>query len=111
VAAAVLLLALQLAPRTPTAMALENRRDEVRTDLDRRGLERWLEARLARVEGVGSVDVHARRRNIRMDADTLSRDTTQIERRLVETASVELTNLGLVDPPSVNVRVAPRRTQ
>jgi hypothetical protein len=107
---ALLLLALQLARRAPATMPLQRRQDGVDVELDRRGLEHWLEARLARVEGVGSVDVHARRRKIRVSGDTVSHETTPIERGLADAAAADLDSLGLVRRPTVRVHVAPRRT-
>lgn len=57
---AVLLLLLQLARRKPTVVELQDRNAAVRVDLDRKRLERWLAARLSRVEGVASTDVRVR---------------------------------------------------
>ncbi len=107
--AAVLLLALQFARRRPSALPVRPRADSVQVDLDRRGLEHWLEARLAKVGGVGSVSVRARRRSVRVRADAVARDTAPIERRLDEAAVEELAELGLVRPPSVDVHVRPTR--
>jgi Family of unknown function (DUF6286) len=106
---AVLLLALQLARRRPSALPVRPRTDAVQVDLDRRGLEHWLEARLAKVEGVGSVNVRARRRNVRVRADAVARETAPIEHRLDEAAAREIAGLDLVRPPSVDVHVRARR--
>ena len=110
VVAALLLLTLQLARRRPAALVVQRRRDVVHVDLDRRGLEDWLETRLAKVDGVGAVNVHARRRRIRVRADAVSRETAPIERRLDEAASTDLAGLDLVRQPSVDVHVRQRRT-
>ena len=107
--AAVLLLALQLAPRRPSALPWRPRADAVQVDLDRRGLAHWLEARLAQVGGVGWVRVRARRRSVRVRADAVARDTAPIEQRLDEAAVDRLTELDLMRRPSVHVRVRPRR--
>jgi Family of unknown function (DUF6286) len=107
--AAVLLLLLQFARRRPSALPVRPRADGVHVDLDRRGLEHWLEARLAKVEGVGSVDVRARRRNVRVRADAVARETAPVEHRLDEAATREIGELDLVRPPSVDVHVRPRR--
>lgn len=111
VVAALLLLALQIARRRPAALPVRPHRDVVDVDLDRRGLERWLEARLAKVDGVGVVNVRARRRgNVRVRADAVSRQTGPIEHRLGEAAERELADLDLVRRPSVDVKVRPRRS-
>jgi hypothetical protein len=107
--AAVLLLMLQFARRRPSALPVRPRADAVHVDLDRRGLEHWLAARLDKVEGVGSVNVRAHRRKVRVRADSVSRDTAPIERRLDEAAARELDRLDLVRSPSVDVNVRPRR--
>jgi Family of unknown function (DUF6286) len=106
---ALLLLVLQLARRRPSALPVRRHRDAVHVDLDRRGLEHWLEARLSKVDGVGAVDVRARRRSIRVRADSVSRETTPIEGRLGEAAGRELAKLDLVRRTAVNVHVRPRR--
>lgn len=107
--AAALLLALQFARRSPSALPVTPRTDAVHVDLDRRGLERWLENRLDKVDGVASVQVRAQRRKVRVRADAVSRDAAPIERRLDEVAAREIAELDLVRPPSVDVRVRPRR--
>ena len=107
--AAVLLLVLQFARRRPSALPVRQRADAVQVDLDRRGLEHWLEARLGKVDGVASLNVRAQRRKLRVRAATMSRDTAPIERRLQEVATGEVAELDLVRPPSVDVDVRPRR--
>jgi hypothetical protein len=107
--AAVLLLALQFARRRPSALPVRPRADAVQVDLDRRGLEHWLEARLTKVGGVGTVTVRANRRKVRVRADAVSRDTAPIEHRLDEAAAREVAELDLVRPPTVDVHVRPRR--
>jgi hypothetical protein len=87
---------------------IRRRHDAVDVDLDRRGLEDWLEARLARVDGVGAVKVRAHRRRVRVRAEAVARDTTPIERRLDEAATRELAELDLERAPSVDVRVRSR---
>jgi hypothetical protein len=109
IVAAVLLLLLQFARRRPTALPVRPRADGVHVDLDRRGLEHWLEARLDDVEGVGSVSVRAQRRKVRVRADAVARETAPIEHRLDEAAVREIGALDLVRPPSVDVHVRPRR--
>lgn len=108
VVVAILLLALQVARRRPSAVPIRRRHDAVDVDLDRRGLENRLEARLARVDGVGAVKVRARRRRVRVRAEGVSRETAPIERRLDEAATKELADLDLERPPSVDVRVRSR---
>lgn len=110
VVVAVLLLALQLARRRPSSVPIERRADAVDVDLDRRGLENWLESRLARVDGVGDVKVRARRRRVRVRAESVARETGPIEHRLDEAATRELADLDLQRSPSVNVRVRSRST-
>jgi hypothetical protein len=108
VAVAVLLLALQVAHRRPSAMPIRRRNEAVDVDLDRRGLEDWLEARLARVDGVGAVKVRAGRRKVRVRAEAVARDTAPIQGRLDEAATRELAEFDLERPPSVDVRVRSR---
>ena len=107
--AAVLLLVLQFARRRPSALPVRQRAEAVHVDLDRRGLENWLEARLGKVDGVASLKVRALRRKLRVRADAVSRDAAPIERRLHEVATNEIAELDLVQPPSVDVDVRPRR--
>lgn len=108
VVVAILLLALQVARRRPSAVPIRREDDGVDVDLDRRSVENWLEARLARVDGVGGVKVRARRRKVRVRAESVARETEPIERRLDEAATRELADLDLERPPSVNVRVRSR---
>ena len=109
IVAAVLLLLLQFARRRPSALPVRRRADTVHVDLDRRGLEHWLQARLDKVEGVGSVNVRAHRRKVRVRADAVARDTAPVEQRLDEATAREIAGLDLVRPPSVDVHVRPRR--
>lgn len=109
VAVALLLLVLQLARRKPAAVELEGRREGLHVDLDRRGLEQWLGARLARVDGVASADVRSRRRKVKVRAEAISRDTDGVERQLGEAADDEVERLRLAKRPKVKVDVASRR--
>jgi hypothetical protein len=109
VAVGLLLLFLLLARRRPTAVPLSDRVAGSAADLDRGGLERFLAARLDRVDGVGSAGVRIRGGKARVTAVTPSRDTAPVESALRSAADGALGELGLATSLPVRVAVSSRR--
>ena len=108
-AAGILLLFLLLARRRPTAVPLADRVAGSAADLDRGGLERFLAARLERVDGVGGTNVKVRGGKARVTAVTPARDTAPVESSLRGAADAALGELGLATSLPVRVSVSSRR--
>ncbi|MCI3948350.1 MAG: hypothetical protein K0R11_284 [Acidimicrobiales bacterium] len=108
-AAGVLLLFLLLARRRPTAVPLADRVAGSAADLDRSGLERFLAARVSRVDGVGGANVKVRGGKARVTAVTPARDTAPVESSLRGAADAALGELGLASSLPVRVSVSSRR--
>ncbi len=104
-----LLLFLLLARRRPTAVGLSDRVAGSTADLDRSGLERFLAARLDRVDGVGSAGVRVRGGRATVTAVTPARDTAPVEASLRGAADAALGELGLASSLPVRVSVSSRR--
>jgi len=109
VAVGLLLLFLLLARRRPTAVRLSDRVAGSAADLDRGGLERFLAARLDRVDGVGSAGVRIRGGRARVTAVTPARDTAPVESALRSATDAALGELGLATSLPVRVAVSSRR--
>ncbi|HZB72854.1 MAG TPA: DUF6286 domain-containing protein [Acidimicrobiales bacterium] len=108
-AVGVLLLFLLLARRRPTAVPLADRVAGSAADLDRGGLERFLAARVSRVDGVGGASVKVRGGKARVTAVTPARDTAPVESSLRGAADTALGELGLASSLPVRVSVSSRR--
>jgi hypothetical protein len=78
-------------------------------DLDRGGLERFLAARVSRVDGVGGASVKVRGGKARVTAVTPARDTAPVESSLRGAADTALGELGLASSLPVRVSVSSRR--
>lgn len=110
VAAGLALLVLQLVRRKPAAVELQDGDGPVDVDFDRRGLEKWLQARLGRVDGVASTRVRVRRRKLLVHAESVSSDSGAVERRLRQAAEEEVDQLRLAKRPTVKLDVDSRRS-
>ena len=110
VAAGLALLVLQLVRRKPAAVELQDGDGPVEVDFDRRGLEKWLEARLRRVDGVASTRVRVRRRKLLVHAESVSSDAPVVERRLRQAAEAEVAELRLARRPTLKLDVESRRS-
>jgi Family of unknown function (DUF6286) len=108
-AVGLLLLFLLLVPRAPRGLPLVPRVEGASADLDRAGLERWLGARLGRVDGVAGPSVRVRRGGVRVRVSTPGRETGSVELGVRAAAETALADLGLVSVPPVRVSVIPRR--
>jgi hypothetical protein len=104
-AAGVLLLGLEAASRRPQAVAMAGHDGAAPADLDRRGLERWLTARLSRVDGVSKTKVGISRKGAVIDAATPGRETERVRDQLRVTAGEALAELDLARPMPLRVRV------
>ncbi len=101
------ILAVQLVPRRPAALALSPVRGGAPARLDRRGVERWLSEQAGHVAGVADAEVRVGR-SVSVRARSLDPDTSAVERRLREDTSGQLSALGLEQPRRVKVQVRPR---
>lgn len=104
------LLLLELVRRRPPALRLTDRDGDVRADLDRRGIERWLATRLTDVEGVAGTKAKITRRAVEVKAQTPQRDVGDIQRRLEGAAQENLDQLGLAQPLRARAKVTSRRS-
>lgn len=105
VVAGVLLLMLEAASRRPQAVPMVGHDGAAFADLDRRGLERWLSARLDDVEGVSRTKVRITKKGAAVDADTPGRETERIRDQLRVAAGTALDELELARPLPLKVRV------
>jgi len=105
VAVGFLLLFLLFAPRRARAVPLAHRVAGAEADLDRGGLERWLEGRMARVDGVAAATVRVRRGAARVRASTPARETADVRERVRAAASAALGELDLASALPVRVAV------
>jgi hypothetical protein len=104
-AAGVGLLWLEATSRRPVAVAMAGHDRAAPADLDRRGLERWLGARVSRVHGVSKANVHVTKKGARVDAATPGRETARVRDDVVAAAGEALGELDLAKPMPVRVRV------
>ena len=109
IVAGVLLLLLQAWSRRPVAVAMAGHDGGTSADLDRRGLERWLSARLSKVDGVAGADVKVRKQGAVVDADTAGRETERVRDLLRVEAHNALDELDLASTMPVKVSVRSRR--
>ncbi|CAN5232357.1 hypothetical protein BH24ACT1_BH24ACT1_07210 [soil metagenome] len=108
IAVGVLLLVVEGARRRPDALLLAGRGPRVVSELDRRGVERWLVERIEGVEGVVGAGVHVGAKSAVVEATSLARDTGTIDQGVRQVAVDALNSLGLDHPLRVRVKVRPR---
>lgn len=104
------LLLLELVRRRPPALPMADRDGGVESDLDRRGIERWLSTRLSTVEGVTGPKAKITRRTVEVSAQTPQRETTDVQRRLEAAAQENLDQLDLAQPLTARAKVTSRRS-
>ena len=110
-AAGLALLLLELVRRRAPALAMDahDRSEGVQTELDRRGVERWLATRLADVEGATGVKAGIGRRWVDVRADTPQRDVAEVQAGLEQAAQWRLDELHLAEPLVARAKVTSRR--
>jgi hypothetical protein len=108
-AAGLALVLLEVARRRAPALPMAPRSDGARTDLDRRGLERWLATRLSDVEGATAVKAKIGTRSVDVAAQTPQRDVADVQQRLERAAQDHLNALDLAAPLAARAKVTSRR--
>lgn len=103
------LLALELRRRRASAIDLADLTDTAHADLDRRGLQRWLGARLDDVEGATGARAKVGKRTVTVSASTPQRDVSDVEGRLERAATERLAELRVAEPLRVRTKVTSRR--
>lgn len=114
VVAGAILLIVPLIKRKPTAVPLVQGEQGASSELDRKGLENWLESRLGRVDGAVNPRVRVQGRDgkrVVVRASTPGRDTATVERDLQSSADASLGQLGLARQIPVRVSVASQRQE
>jgi len=109
IVAGVLLLLLEAAARRPQAIPMVGHDGAAFADLDRRGLERWLGARLATVDGVSGTKIRITKKGATVDATTPGRETERVRDQLRVEAGSALDELELARPLPLKVRVSSGR--
>ena len=105
IVAGVLLLLLETASRRPQAVAMAGRDGAAPADLDHRGLERWLAARLTTVDGVSSPKVRISKKGAAVDATTPGRSVERVRDQVRVAAGTALDELDLARPLPLRVRI------
>ena len=105
----ILLLVVEGARRRPEALPLVARGQGVVTALDRRQVERWLEERVERVEGVTGAGVRIGSGSAQVEATSVGRDTGAVEAGVREVATSSLESLDLDRTTRLRVKVRPRQ--
>lgn len=90
-----LLLLCALRPGRPRALRLPSRAEGITVTAARRELERTLATAAARVDGVASARVKARRRRVRIRAATTLRQPGDLTTRVHQAVTARLNELGL----------------
>jgi hypothetical protein len=103
------LLLLELVRRRTPALPMTPGDESVVTDLDRKGVERWLSARLADVDGVAGTKAKIARRSVEVRAKTPQRDVAELQGRLEAAAQERLDELDLAAPLTAKAKVTSRR--
>lgn len=103
------LLLVELWRRRPSSMPLAAGPGGVASDLDRRGIERWLAERVRRVEGVSQAQAEVGARVVRVRAGSVGGDAAAVEQRIREMVRGSLEELALGRTLQAKVDVTSRR--
>lgn len=112
--AGLILLVVPFLRRKPTAIPLAAQVQGSEAELDRRGLESWLNSRFERVDGVARARTQVRGRQgkrVTVMATTPGRDTASVEQLIRSTADSSLGQLGLANRVPVKVSVTSQRQE
>jgi hypothetical protein len=100
-----LLLFLALRRGKPATLALSSRSDGVHVTASRRSVEKSVAAAAARTGGVTNVTASARRRTVRVDAQTSMRSQSSLQEQVTTVVRERLDTLGLGDQLRPRVHV------
>jgi hypothetical protein len=104
----IVLLTLALWRRRPTRLVLDAHRDDICTDVNRRGVERTLVQAAQRVDGVSRAGASVRRRNARLRVVTNRRDAADLDARVRTAAIDSLASAGIGTVSNVSVTIESR---
>ncbi|CAN5669191.1 hypothetical protein BH20ACT1_BH20ACT1_12480 [soil metagenome] len=103
------LVVVELRRHRPVSLPMVPAASGVVAELDRRGVERWLADRAARVEGVSRAEAEVGTRAVHVRAASVASDSGGVEQRTRETVTRPLAELALARPLRVKVEVQSRR--
>lgn len=103
------LLFVELWRRRPSSLPLGPGPGGVASDLDRRGVERWLADRVGRVDGVAQAQANVGAKVVRVRAASVASDTSAVEQGARDMVQRSLEELALARPLRVKVEIHPNR--